>query len=254
MVFEELPVLTQARTRACRVPGGYFYCRAVAADASDPKLEAFEGVGSEGAAMVPDSNAAAKTLTTGSLLGGGRGGGGGGEGKEEEKAGGDPKDRSCTLKLDGHGRICDLTYLGREAAEPRNLRRLVGLQEAYANGCEAAFNHDLVEDWVAFFREDWALALYHDRFQGSFVRAMRNKLGDDEGAKEIVALLSKALQAGKDDAAIATLRSNAIGVGGEKLMPATRKLVELAVIDFLHENKAVLPQYLLPEKSRKSKD
>ena len=67
-------------------------------------------------------------------------------------------------------------------------------------------------------------------------------------------LLGKALQAGKDDAAIATLRSNAIGVGGEKLMPATRKLVELAVIDFLHENKAVLPQYLLPEKSRKSKD
>ena len=37
-------------------------------------------------------------------------------------------------------------------------------------------------------------------------------------------------------------------------MPATRKLVQLAVIDFLHENKAVLPQYLLPEKSRKSKD
>ena len=29
-------------------------------------------------------------------------------------------------------------------------------------------------------------------------------------------------------------------------MPGTRKLVETAMIEFLQENKAVLPQYLLP--------
>ena len=97
--------------------------------------------------------------------GGGGGGGGGGEGKEEEKAGWDPKDRSCTLKLDGHGRICDLTYLGREAAEPRNLRRLVGLQEAYANGCEASCHTTSVRnstaacDLAALFGANASLAL-----------------------------------------------------------------------------------------------
>merc|ERR1711871_1266439 len=154
-------------------------------------------------------------------------------------------ERSCTVKLDGHRRVCDVTYLGKGPAEPRNIRRVVGLQEAYVNSCEGAFNNDLVDDWLTFFRQDWALALYHDRFETNVVCALREKLGSDDGAKEICVLLDKALVAGKDDDAIATLRVNAIGVGGEKLMPATRKLIEQATLDFLYENKAMLPQYLL---------
>lgn len=41
----------------------------------------------------------------------------------------------------------------------------VGLHETYLNQCLAAFNNGIVKNWVEFFSQEWADALYHDRFQ-----------------------------------------------------------------------------------------
>ena len=71
-----------------------------------------------------------------------------------------------------------------------------------------------------FFRDDWAHAIYHDRFQ-ELVHSLRAMLAGDEGGMEVLDLLLRALEDGKDDATISSLRSNAVGPAGEKLMVRT---------------------------------
>ena len=56
--------------------------------------------------------------------------------------------------------------LGPPPVEPRNLAAGVGRQEAHLNGAWAAYERGVVDDWVAFLREDWCSAVRHDRFQG----------------------------------------------------------------------------------------
>merc|ERR1712196_522839 len=103
---------------------GYHYCRAVLANAADPKKIPSEGRTSSDDLLVPNSNAASRIMTTGPDLpaNAARSGGGASEGERKEA---ESSERSCTVKLDGHRRVCDVTYLGNEPAEPRNIRRIV---------------------------------------------------------------------------------------------------------------------------------
>ena len=63
---------------------------------------------------------------------------------------GDPAaDRAFTLKLDAHGRLAELSYLGPAPAEARNLGRLVGLHSALLGGAPATHARGEVDDWLA---------------------------------------------------------------------------------------------------------
>lgn len=76
---------------------------------------------------------------------------------------------------------------------------------------------------------------------------MRSTLEVDRGAKDIMEVLTKALRDGKDDSALGLLRQQAVGVGGSRLQPSTKKLIDTATIEFIKKNKPLLPQYALPD-------
>jgi hypothetical protein len=162
-----------------------------------------------------------------------------------------PTDRYTVLKIDPHGRLAELVYLGAEPVEPRNLSMLVGMQEAYLNSACGAYDRGIIKDWVRFFREDWCSSLTHDRFD-ALVAGMRGLLARDEGANEVIDLLLRALDDGKDDATVRQLRSKAVGVGGAQLMASTRKMLETSAIEFLRKNRALLPRYALPQNEASS--
>ena len=46
-----------------------------------------------------------------------------------------------------------------------NLLRLYGVHERYLNNLLSRYDEGLISDFFIFFRESWAMALYHDRFQ-----------------------------------------------------------------------------------------
>jgi len=168
------------------------------------------------------------------------------EGGGDKDLGTGEGDCSSILTLDRFGRSVELTYIGRDPIETRNLACVVGLQEGYLNSCHAAFTRGHVSDWADFFRQDWAHALYHDRFE-DFVKTLREQLRGDLGASEIVEALSKAVGDGMDDMAICALRASAVGTSGEKLQPSTRKIIETSTLEFLKNNKSTLPEYLIPD-------
>ena len=62
------------------------------------------------------------------------------------------------------GIIDSVVYLGKEHIDYRSLVSLVGLHETYLNKILNRFEGKLVEDIPGFLSENWALALYHDKF------------------------------------------------------------------------------------------
>ena len=110
----------------------------------------------------------------------------------------------------------------------------------------ASYDRGVIRDWISFFREDWCSSLRHDRFD-ALVAGMRAMMARDEGAHEVIDLLLRALDDGKDDATVRQLRSKAVGVGGAGVMGSTRKMLETSAIEFLRKNRALLPRYALPQ-------
>jgi hypothetical protein len=159
--------------------------------------------------------------------------------------GGGTINRYTVLKLDGKGIASELVYLGLEKVEVQNLSKLIGLQEAYLNSATSTYEKGLVECWIDFFREDWASALYHDRFS-NLQTSLRTLLKTDEGAYEIIDMLVRGAEEGKEDDTLVAMRRSAVGPGGSVLMPSTKKLIETNALEFVRKNKALLPRYLLP--------
>ena len=87
-------------------------------------------------------------------------------------------------------------------------------------------------------REDWAAALYHDRF-AKFREALRLELADDDHFKKLHA-----------DAKAAAAQKNAAGLGAAELVAALpeakRALVRQRLVDDLGKNQNLLDMYLVP--------
>ena len=111
-----------------------------------------------------------------------------------------------------HGAVHSIVYLGPTPVAALNWLQLVGLPEAAINRLASRYDEGIVPDLPAFLEQNWAVALYHDRF-GEFRAALRLELESDA---DMQALLDGARPA---------------AVGGE----------QLKVADFL----AKLPYYLL---------
>jgi hypothetical protein len=94
-----------------------------------------------------------------------------------------PKNRpdvvSDTIKVDAEGNVTghyikftfsniglveSVTYYSKEPIEVISLWRFVGLSETYLNKLSERFNSRLLPDVAEFLSENWAIALYHDKF------------------------------------------------------------------------------------------
>mmetsp|Transcript_8082 Transcript_8082/g.13920 ORF Transcript_8082/g.13920 Transcript_8082/m.13920 type:complete len:137 (-) Transcript_8082:25-435(-) len=123
---------------------------------------------------------------------------------------------------------------------------IVGLQESYVNSAESSYDKKLVGDWITFLRQDWASALYHDRFP-QFVQTLRAQLLQEMGTQDLVDAVVGAFEEGKDPTVCANLRRMGVGTYGARLPPSTRKFIEMRALDFLRKNRGKLPRFLLPE-------
>jgi hypothetical protein len=159
-------------------------------------------------------------------------------------------DRSCVLRLDANARLVDFSYFGPTPVEGRNIGCLIGLHASYVNGCASLHQKGGVSDWISFFRSKWAQALYHDRFP-QLIEMLRNRLRADDAAKDVLELMKRALEDGKDDQAVAKILTNAIGSEGERVTPGTAKRVEQVGFEWLTSNKTSFPFYKLPERATK---
>lgn len=153
--------------------------------------------------------------------------------------------RYTCLLFDDVGVLQRLEYLGGDRAEAGNLQCLVGLHESYLNSAVASFASGKVSDWLAFFREKWAAALFHDRFPEFCVR-LGALLRKDDNVRSIVEDVAKFFGDSGDAKGAAAMAQVRVGRGGDALAPSTKRLVESQLLEFLSANREVLTMYLLP--------
>ncbi|ORY44380.1 hypothetical protein BCR33DRAFT_785068 [Rhizoclosmatium globosum] len=85
------------------------------------------------------------------------------------------------IRVDPHGFIRSLTYLGARPIPVDNYLALYGLNERYLNRLVARFDEGVIPDFVSFLAETWAYPIFHDRFP-SFIKECRADMLKHEGA------------------------------------------------------------------------
>jgi len=144
----------------------------------------------------------------------------------------------CAVRLDHHGIIHSIVYLGRQAVEEQNWACLIGLPETAVNNLASRFDENIVPDLPGFLRQNWAIALYHDRFS-EFRLALRQELEEDED-------FARALAAARASAGGAAEQVDVSAFIAE--LPASKcDIVRTRLRDFIHTNKNQLDMYLVPK-------
>jgi len=161
-------------------------------------------------------------------------------------------DNICVLSLDYLGTVQSFAYFGRGAIEEKNLSQLVNYHESMLNSAMYSYEQGYVTDWIAFFREDWAMILFHDKF-GLLVKHLRSSMRNDKGVISMLDKIFEIADGTPDDHQVAIQRRKLFGERGELLSEVTRKSIETQVIEFLRENKNTLPRYYIPQISTLSK-
>jgi len=246
-----LPVWPRPRTVSCTLPGGLKYARSRTAAAASPKVEPT----GNGVQLAPGLEAVATAMAAGRFLGSG-----------SFTPNGATASAASVVKLDGHGRIVELSYLGEGPLEARNWGNLVGLHSSFVGQCTAKHRNGEVQDWGAFFRGNWAQALYHDRARGggnnnALIPLLRQRMRQDDAARDLVELMKRTLDSASRlgpgavgggsegvQESLSGALAGAIGVSGEKVGPGATKRIETALFDWMSDNKTTLPVFKLPER------
>ncbi|GLE11018.1 hypothetical protein PINS_up023310 [Pythium insidiosum] len=160
-------------------------------------------------------------------------------------AGGSGSSRYSCLLFDDYGVLNRLEYLGDDRVEVTNLQCLVGLHESYLNSAIASFANSYVNDWIAFFHQKWAAALYHDRFH-DFCLRLHAFLQRDDGVRQLVEDVTKFFNETGDIKGATAMAQVRVGRGGDALVPSTKRIIESQLLEFLSANREVLTMYLLP--------
>jgi len=146
-------------------------------------------------------------------------------------------DTYCAVRLDKYGVIRAINYLGVEQIEEQNWANLIGLPESALNNLAPRFDEGIVRDLPTFLRENWATALYHDRF-GEFLNALRTEIEVDDAFK---AAMDKLRRSAEYDA------GKLSPVDFMNLLPeGKRNLVRTRLLDFVAGNQNYLDMYLVP--------
>jgi len=150
----------------------------------------------------------------------------------------------CSVRLDKNGVIRALTYLGTSPIEDGNWASLIGLPESALNNLAPRFDEGIVTDLPAFLRQNWAVALYHDRFS-EFQSVLRAELEGDDKFKEAMEALRERAEYDAGKLAPGDLMN---------LLPEEkRNLVRTRVLDYVASNQNQLDMYLVPSSAIMSK-
>jgi len=146
-------------------------------------------------------------------------------------------DEYCAVRLDKHSVIRGIVYLGKQPIEEQNWMCLIGLPESALNNLAPRFDEGIVPDLPQFLRENWATALYHDRF-GEFLAALRGEIEMDDTFRSA---MDKLRQSAEYDA------GKVSPVDFMNLLPeAKRNLVRTRLLEYVAGNQNHLDMYLVP--------
>jgi len=159
-------------------------------------------------------------------------------------------DRLVALKVDSLGALVEICYVGKHDVEAKNLSKLVGWHESYLNAAVSSYEEGKVEDWIDFFRGEWATALFHDKF-AEYAHSARSTLSADKETFTILDKVMDAIDASTDDDKISKVWKESVGARGENLADSTKRIVELNTMEYLRNNKIMLNRFALPPAKKK---
>ncbi|CAJ1434756.1 unnamed protein product [Effrenium voratum] len=142
----------------------------------------------------------------------------------------------CRLTLDSLGKVDSITYLGGEALQVESLWSLVGLSETFLNHLYQRWRDQDIPDIVEFLADEWATALFHDRFMDFCHEIKLEMLGSDE-VKQIInsALENVNVKEGLSRTLLAEIR--------QQLPKDSVKAIQDHLLEYLQENTNHLKTY-----------
>ncbi|XP_076254261.1 LOW QUALITY PROTEIN: cilia- and flagella-associated protein 61-like [Rhynchophorus ferrugineus] len=160
---------------------------------------------------------------------------------------------SCR-SLDSHGffklhfndtnRVETITCLTKFPIDVKNISCLWGKHEKLLNNLQLRFEMVLITDFFEYFKQPWAYALYHDRFEDlldDLNNLMTSSVGVDGSC-----LITEVIEMYKQRKwqPLTTEEQNKIEEEfPNKLYP---KIIEQKVLDFIYQNLSYLPMYAHP--------
>jgi hypothetical protein len=146
----------------------------------------------------------------------------------------------CRLTIDSFGKVDSITYLGGEELQVESLWSLVGLSETFLNHLYRRWKTDDIPDIVEFLTDEWATALFHDRFM-DFCTQIKLEMSSQE---EVINLINTSLEGvdaekGLSRELLASIR--------QKLPAESVKQMQDHLLEYLRENTNHLKGYFLPE-------
>jgi len=146
----------------------------------------------------------------------------------------------CRLAIDGFGKVDSITYLGGEELQVESLWSLVGLSETFLNHLFQRWRDGDLPDIVEFLTDEWATALFHDRFM-DFCHQIKLEMDSQDQVKEIIneALENADLKQGLSRQLLADIHA--------KLPKESVKAMQDHLLEYLRENTNHLKTYFLPE-------
>lgn len=153
------------------------------------------------------------------------------------------ENNSCYLKFSFNlfGIIDEVTYYGKTEIEYSSLLSLVGLHENYLNSMFERYEVSLIDDLTEFLTENWAMALFHDKFS-SLILTMKNVIMmNPEYSSDIKRLVNTILQSDN------VLDRDYLPSVLSSVRVDLKKKLEMEIISFLSENKNQVPFYFIPQ-------
>jgi len=133
------------------------------------------------------------------------------------------------------GIIDSVVYLGKKQIDYSALVSLVGLHETYLDKLLNRFEGELITDIPEFLSENWALALYHDKFT-KLVTNLKAILHEED----IISIIKDVVDKEKP------LDRVVINELLEQVGKRTKSKIEYEIVSFLNENRNHLPFYHIP--------
>lgn len=150
------------------------------------------------------------------------------------------KGHFCRLTIDHFGKVDSITYLGGEELQVESLWSLVGLSETFLNHLYLRWRDGDIPDIVEFLTDEWATALFHDRFM-DFCHQIKLEMSNQEEVKTIInnALEGVDKKKGLSRQLLVKIRS--------QLPKESVKQMQDHLLDYLRENVNHLTTYFRPE-------
>lgn len=151
------------------------------------------------------------------------------------------KGHFCRLTIDSFGKVDSITYLGGEELQVESLWSIVGLSETFLNHLYIRWKDGDIPDIVEFLTDEWATALFHDRFM-DFCHQVQLEMRAQDDIKAIIDRHLEDPANWKDG-----LSRKLLDKIRAELPKGSVKAMQDHLLEYLRENTNHLKTYFLPE-------